>query len=454
MLSQGRAEDLTGVSILVAGAGLAGLAAARDLARAGATVIVVEARPRVGGRVWTVREGFADNQYAEAGGEMIDEAHEAVKSLAEAYRLPLVRVLKSGFAFARPDSQGRVNIVKPAANRGWARMSRELQELIRLYRLAERRWDSPISAAIGRRSVAEWLNERGADDELRETAAGLRGFFLADPEELSLLALVDQYSSDSATGANRMYRIKGGNDRLPEAMAAELGDRVQLGTELMAISQRGRRVRVALRNKRLPSQIDVDYVVSALPAPLLRRVPITPALPTRQHEAIEQLEYGKGTKTLLQFPKRFWVSRLQPRAFGSAQPHGAVWDANEEQRGPSGILSLLAGGSASDQTAHIMAKQGIVGLARTLDWLGYRGEPITASTQVRWESDIWSRGGYAVFDASFDPALRPWLAQPNGRIFFAGEHTSLTWQGYMNGAVESGQRAAAELAATHRLSKE
>jgi monoamine oxidase len=66
-----------------------------------------------------------------------------------------------------------------------------------------------------------------------------------------------------------------------------------------------------------------------------------------------------------------------------------------------------------------------------------------------WEQDPWARGGYAFFDPAFDPSLRAWLARPFGRVFFAGEHTSVKWQGYMNGAVESGRRAAAEVAAVH-----
>jgi monoamine oxidase len=74
---------------------------------------------------------------------------------------------------------------------------------------------------------------------------------------------------------------------------------------------------------------------------------------------------------------------------------------------------------------------------------------LIASRQIVWEQDPWARGGYAFFDPTFDPALRAWLARPFGRVFFAGEHTSVRWQGYMNGAVESGRRAAAEIAAIH-----
>ena len=445
-------NDLTGVSVLIAGAGLAGLCAARDLARWGADVIVVEARDRVGGRVFTARDGFVESQHAEAGGDMIDGQQREIHQLARELDLTLVRILKSGFGYARPGADGSVRIVNRSVARGWARLADAVAALAHPYKLAERRWESPIAIELARRSVAQWLDEIRADEELRATATGLRGFFLADPEELSLLELVDQFGSDVAPTPGKMYRIKGGNDQLTTKLASGLGDRVRCGTELVAVSQRGRGVRATVKNGRHPSQIVVDYLVFALPATLLRRVPITPALPARQHEAIARLKYGRGTKTLLQFGRRFWRAPGRLRAFGSPLPIGAVWDGNEEQRGRAGILALLAGGSASDATADLVVKDGVAGLARSLDWLGSRNVDVAGWRQFRWEADAWARGGYAVFDASFDPSLRGWLAQPNGRLFFAGEHTSIAWQGYMNGAIESGRRAAAELAAAHRLS--
>ena len=98
----------------------------------------------------------------------------------------------------RPDEHGRPRIVRRGVSRGWDRLAKLVSELSEPYRLAERRWESPIVADIGRKSVAEWLNRINADDELRETALGLRGFFLGDPDELSLLALVDQFATDDA----------------------------------------------------------------------------------------------------------------------------------------------------------------------------------------------------------------------------------------------------------------
>jgi monoamine oxidase len=425
--------------------------AARDLAGMGASVTVIEARDRVGGRVWTARDGFTDGQHAELGGDMIDGEHHELRALARELGLAEVRMLSAGFTYARPDKLGRIRLMAGSAAGGWHRLADELQPYIKQYRWAERRWDSPIAAALGRRSVARWLEERNADPDLRMMATGLRGFFLADPDELSLLALVDEFSSDEPPVPGRMLKIEGGNDRLPVLLATQLGDRVHMSTELLAVSQRGGTVRASVRSGRTRDQIQADYLVLALPASLLRRVPITPALPVQQHEAIASLKYGRGTKTLLQFSNRFWRSPARPRAFGSVLPIGAGWEANEEQRGRAGILSLLAGGSASDETAAIVERDGIAGLVRSLDWLGAARAELVGWRQARWESDAWSRGGYAVFDPAFKPPIRRWLAQPCGRLFFAGEHTSTRWPGYMNGAVESGRRAAAEVLATHVL---
>ena len=446
--------SLNGVSVLVAGAGLAGLAAAHDLAARGAVVTVVDARERVGGRVWTIRDGFAERQHAEAGGDLIDEAQHEIRALADQVGLKLARILRGGFGYVRVDGSGKAQMTPRGALRGWDRLADALDDETTPYKRAERRWDSPVTARIARRSVARWLDETRADAELRATATGLRGFFLADPEELSLVALVDQFAESELPSPGAMYRIDGGNDALATALATPLGSRVHLNTEVVAVSQRGKVVRVAIKRRREQTQIACDYAVLAVPATLLRRIPITPALPAQQHEAIASLKYGRATKTLMQFSTRFWRVPGRPRAFGSPLPFGAVWDGNEEQRGRGGILSLLAGGSASEATQAIVAKQGPRGLATALDWLGSQRAELLTSRQIVWEQDPLARGGYAFFDPAFDPSLRAWLPRPAGRLFFAGEHTSVRWQGYMNGAVESGLRAAAEIAAVHEMTED
>jgi monoamine oxidase len=444
-------RDLAGTSVLVAGAGLAGLAAAYHLMSMGADVTVIDARERVGGRVWTIRDGFSNRQHAEAGGDMIDEEQKEIRQLAASLGLKLTRILRGGFGYIRPDADGRPRFVKRSSLRGWDRLSNALDTWITRYKTAEQRWDSPIATDIARRSVANWLDESHADQELRETATGLRGFFLADPEELSLIALVDQFSNSDRPGPSEMYRIVGGNDRLPAVLAEKLGARVRLGSELVAVSVRGQHVHASIKHQRATATMTADYLVMAMPASLLRRVPIVPALPTPQHQAIVSLDYGRATRTLLQFDRRFWRVAGQPRAFGSPLSFGALWEGNEEQAAKPGILSILAGGGASDATQSAVAADGITRFAESFSWLGSGPAQLLASRQIVWESDPFARGGYAFFGSSFDPLLREWLARPAGRLFFAGEHTSVRWQGYMNGAVESGRRAALEVRATAAL---
>ena len=124
----------------------------------GYRVTVVDARSRVGGRAWTVRDGFVDGQHAEAGGDLIDEDQQEIRRLAEELGLQLSRILRGGFGYARPDASGRTRIVARSSARGWDRLWSTLESLIRPYRLAEQRWDSPIAADLARRSVAQWLS--------------------------------------------------------------------------------------------------------------------------------------------------------------------------------------------------------------------------------------------------------------------------------------------------------
>ena len=436
---------LNGTSVLVVGAGLAGLSAAVRLRKDGARVTVVEARDRVGGRVLTIRDGFAKGQHAEAGGDFIDHAQEDIRRLADQYGLPVRTILRQGFSFVRDKGRGKIHGRPMKGERAWKPIVDHAKPLIEAYRRAEQRWESAVVRSIAQRSIAQWLDEVHADGNMRAMVRGLRGFFLADPEDLSLLVLIELLASE-APGAEPAGRIEGGNDRLPKAMAMELGEALHLNTTARAVHDDQTSVRVTVeRAGGDRRQINADYVILAVPVTTLRAIEITPDLPLEQAKAFERLRYGRVTKSLLQFDRRFWKRKSRSPAYGTDAPTGAIWDANEEQRGPAGILTLMAGGQASEDTQKILAQEGVQGLVHALDWLKPDEAALLHSHHITWEHDSWAQGGYACFDPSFDPVWRPWLARPHGRLLFAGEHTSIKWQGYMNGAVESGLRAAAEV---------
>jgi monoamine oxidase len=429
------------VRVLVAGAGLAGLTAARHLQRAGADVIVIEARGRVGGRVHTLRDGFAQGQHVEAGADLIEDSQRDLLKLAAELELDTVRILRRGWGFY---GGGPKPVIRGSAPDTFERAASLLQPEIDAYKAAGSRWDSAVAASIGSQSVAAWLTRRKVNRDLAAGVRGLRGFFLADPEHLSLLALVDQFAAGETPGDARMYRLRDGADALPAALARGLRRPVLLNAALKRVAQTPRGIRASIDDGRM-REISADYGVIALPASTLRQVRFNPALPDPQRRAIAALEYGTATRVVLQFERRFWRSVTGPSAYGTDQPIGAVWDGNEQQSRSPGILTLLAGGNASGELRAIVDREGWAGVIRRLTWLG-RPSKLLAAQSYSWEHDPWARGGYAVFDPRFDPALRPWLARPAGRVAFAGEHTSVQSQGFMNGAVESGRRAALEIA--------
>src|SRR5688500_10317550 len=211
---------MRGVRIVIGGAGLAGLSAARLLEADGAHVTVAEARDRVGGRVHTLRSPFAHGQHAEAGADLIESEQEDVLALAKELRLEPVQILRRGWGFYGTGGGGRMRVSSAPGvfEKAPRRLTREIDD----YKAAHERWDSPVAQAIGRVSVAEWMDRIDADRRFRAAMRGLRGFFLADPEDLSLLALVDQFASGGTPGEGHMFRLKGGNDRLPHAMAKQL----------------------------------------------------------------------------------------------------------------------------------------------------------------------------------------------------------------------------------------
>jgi monoamine oxidase len=430
--------------VVIAGGGLAGLAAARVLTKRRVRVTVVEARDRVGGRVWTIRDGFAARQHAEGGADLIESSQAAVCRLAHELQLPLVKILKGGFGFYGTGADGKRAFAKDVGH--LRSLFEPFQEPLEQYKLIENRWDGPIARAFARESVAAYLTRVRAGRTAIERARGLRGLFLADPEDLSLIALLDFLSSNGFGGDDDMLRVKGGNDLLATRMAEALPSPVRLPTVLQRVRQTGSGI-VATVDDGSRHEIAADALIVAMPASTVRDVVFEPAVPDAQWGAITTLKYGGATRVLMQFASRFWVRRGRPRAFGSDLPTGAVWDGNEQQGDRPGILSFLAGGRASDDVVSILNREDTNGIVDRIRWLG-RPSRVLASQVIRWNDDPWVKGGYAFFDPEFDPRGRDLVALPAGRVHFAGEHTSVRWQGYMNGAIESGERAAAEILLT------
>ena len=420
---------------LIAGAGLAGLCAARELAGAGWAVTIVEARDRAGGRVRTAR--FANGEHGELGGEFVDAGHRELRALARDCGVELVRVLRGGFTHRFLGNDRRYHVSREGP---WDELAEVLAPLVRRYQAAGRDPESDAVREMAAISLREWLTRHEATPELHSMANLIRGFFLADPDDLSVLPVVEQLAGAGSPAQTAMSHIVGGTDRLVDALVAGSPARLLLQHRLRAIAHATDRVVAHVTDGRgLAQEIEADAMVIALPASVLSTLEIRPALHDDQRRAIGALRYGCATKVLVQSRRDLFGGR-KARAFATDTPLGAFWDGS----GRGTVLTFLGGGRAS-RTLRTLADEGASHLVNDLCWLGMAGAPVTEVQAVSWEDDPFAGGGYAYFDPGFDPAWRPLLARRAGRLVFAGEHTSRAWQGYMNGAVESGLRAAREL---------
>jgi monoamine oxidase len=440
--------------VVVVGAGLAGLTAAVDLHDAGWDVTVLEARDRVGGRVFTLHEPFSDHQYAEAGGESIDDNHTAIQALARRYDLPLAhRPADKLVRAAVFDKGARSSLGALLEQNGSATTIGYLgfdQALIDV--AGDMDPEHPERAAhaveLDSRSLEDFL----ADQHLTDAAAFLvrtnyRGNYNAELSGVSLLfaaqqAVVDQNLPES--GVETM-RIAGGNQRLPQALAKALGQRVVLGAAVTRISQQSWGVRVSAGAR----SYGAAHLVLAVPPPPLRRITFDPALPAAVSDMVTHLRLGSALKVSRQYSSRFWIPEGLSGFTVTDLPFAVGWEATDSQpvtaSGP-GILTQFVTGDAAVAGAKLRDRKRIASFGAQLDRVYPEG--LASSTPRRstmaWADEPFTGGGYAVFAPGQFAPFWPVLRAPHGRIWFAGEHTE-TLAGYMESAVRSGHRVAGSI---------
>jgi monoamine oxidase len=437
--------------VVVVGGGLAGLTAAVTLARRGVDVALLEARERVGGRVLTLRAPFADGLFAEAGPEFISAGHDALRGWLAGYGLA-VRPRRAGPRLLCLD--GRVG-------RGWSPAVFGGRAPADLRRLAEataevrehvptpyEAWRAPDAAALDGRSFGAWLDALALGPLVRTYMHVWPTLdYGVEPEGLSLLTYARDERLLEPFAAGESGHAPGGLDHLTGAMAVEMGARVYLRTAATTLAQTADAVRVGYARDGMGGEVEARYAVVAVPGTVLRTLAVTPPWPPARQRAVAGLRYGHVLKVHLQFRRRFWHDRGRSRGAMTDQPLQSVWDSTWHQPGPRGILTIYTAGRYAVALAALPEAER---LERCLDYLarlypGCKAE-FERGTAMDWDADPASRGAYSHFAPGELTAFAPWLARPEGRLHFAGEHTD-PWQATMNGAVASGQRAAAEVLA-------
>jgi monoamine oxidase len=450
--------------VVVVGAGLAGLTAAYRLRQAGITAGVYEASDRVGGRCWTRRGAFADGQVAERGGELIDQGHTAVRQLAKELGLTLDNLLAAEVSGTEPlywfdDAPYTYAQATDDIKTIWQQLHADVsaagyptlfdsytQRGYELDHLSVTDWISANvpggrASRLGQLLDVAYTIEYGGESSVQSCL-----------NMLYLLAYSGQGQLRIFGPSNEKYHVKGGNDQISDRLAAALPGQVQLGTRLAALRNNGDgtwRVTVAKGSK--TSSVTADRVVLALPFSLLREVDLSQAgFPSRKLTAIRELPMGTNSKLHLQFTDRVWTAQGNNGDTFADTGYQNTWEVSRAQPGRSGILvdytggvigNSFVGGSASGYAKTFLGQiePVIPGISKA--WNG-------RATLDYWAGNPWTKGSYSYWKVGQYTAFSGVEGRAVGSCHFAGEHTSQDFQGYLNGAVETGQRAADEVLAS------
>jgi monoamine oxidase len=446
--------------VVIVGAGLAGLSCAYRLHRHGIASTVYDANPdRIGGRCWSSRD-WANGQTAEHGGEFIDSRHARMRALVHEFGLELTDL----YAIPNPGSP-RLWLNGRLRRRSSMRAERHLFQA-RLERDARR--VGPYSAAHHTRaavtfdqlSVKDWLDRNvpggSAGAWGQYVWAEMASEFGLDAPNLSALNLFFEYV-ENTPGADERYHVKGGNDQVVHGMADALPDgTIHHGAPLEAVFERGDGY--GLRFGGVAEEVIADQLVLAIPFTTLRRVDLDRAgLSARKRRCIDELGMGTNAKVLMQFDRR-------PRDYGdwsgymySDDPFLLTWESTLGEPGPTSIVTTYfggrsgAGGLAADEAhAPTVAREVRRNLLSLGEREGTRLDGLAAGFNGRawtdhWVADPWARGSYAAFLPGQYTKYYGYAGKREGAVHFAGEHTATANQGYLEGAVESGERCAGEI---------
>jgi monoamine oxidase len=454
-----RAGDAPRIAIV--GAGLAGLTCAYRLQQRGIACSLYEAHgARVGGRCWTAR-GFAAGQSAEHGGEFIDSAHHRIRALAAELDLTLDDLAAA--ERRRPGLHPRLFL--DGEVRRFADVYRD-RHLLTARATADRRrigdfrWDrhSRAARALDEMSAAEWLDAALPHRSHRLLRLAVEQFMAEeyglDVGRLSAISMLVAYGP-SGVESDERFHVHGGNDHLAWGMAERLPPgTLRLDRPLTALRRRGSSY--ALSFDGTATEEPADVVVLCLPFTALRRVDLDRAgLGSRKRRCIEELGMGTNAKLLLQFRRHLSHSDRWNGEFYDDQID--TWCSSTDERGRPGLLTVYSGGSygavqrgptphGPAPHARVRAALGRIGAAVPRIAAGWNGE----AWLDHWASDPWTHGSYAAFEPGQYTRYWGFVGRPEGRLLFGGEHTCLSAQGYLEGAVRSGERCAREAAAINR----
>jgi monoamine oxidase len=437
--------------VVIVGGGLAGLTAAYELIQAGHDVTVLEAQGRPGGRVRTLRDPLADGLYAELGAARIPDNHEWTLKYVKQFGLPLTPFYPTtgrSATFLRnirveADPAGEPDLRKFRLNLTPEELTLGVDGLIgkglgpSLGLVADRSiWPPEMLARADQMTLKDFLIAQGLSADAFE-ALGFQPF--VHTSALEAITLI----SSGHTG-KQIFKIAGGNDQLPKAFAARVADKILYGAPVQQIEQEKTGVAAIYSQNGVTNRIAADRLICTIPFPVLRRVQITPPLSPAKARVVREMAYGSLSRITFQVKERYWMGEGLS-GFATTDTPGEIWSSAHDRPGARGLLQLYLQGSSSELASKMSEAERVRYAIEQVERVfpGLRKHVEYATSQC-WDNDQWAGGATRLMNVGQVLPFHAEARRPEGLIHFAGEHTS-TWFAWMNGAIESGSRAAHEV---------
>jgi monoamine oxidase len=442
--------------IAIIGGGIAGLHAAYVLKNAGFPATVYEAANRVGGRMFTARNLMGQGLTTELGGEFIDSIHTDMLNLAKTFglglidtKLPNTSPLKSQAYFFNGKHYSEQEVID-AFTPYVTKIKADQQGMSALITADSH---SEFDKMLDNMSMAQYFDRIGLNGWLRDLLDVAYVTEFGQPIQqqtaLNFLWMISPKITDGSFEifgySDERYKIKGGNDQIINKLAAELKNQIETSHELTTISQnndgsQSLSFKMATGNK----TVTADFVLLTLPFTLLRNVAVSPAWPEWKRKAIFDIGYGNNSKLMIGFKNRYWNKLGYAGYYFTESMLQSGWDNSELQTPTEGGLTIYSGGeqalNVGSGTIAGQVSQHLPLLERM-----YPGANANLNGKMErfiWPTYKWTKCSYTCFKPGQYTTIAGNEIKPVNNIFFAGEHCSYDYQGYMNGGAETGRRAA------------
>lgn len=439
--------------VCVVGAGFAGLTAARELSRQGKSVVVLEARDRVGGRIWTET---VDGVRIDRGGAWFSPLHETGLAMAGELGVGTYKTYCDGHHLLIGDGRtrrykGLIPTISPAALVTIALAQSRVNRMSKKVPV-EQPWLAGKAGDWDQQTIGSWFAGTRISSAIGRALfeMALRGLMATDLEDVSLLHLL--FLAHAHGGIDKLFAIEGGAQEnllvggmgeIAFRTASELGEQVRLNAPVRRIAQEGSRATVEADG----CNVSAQHVIVATPPALTQEIDFDPVLPDDRASLYKVSVAGQETKTLVVYDEPFW--RTDGLSGQSAEPGSAsevTLDASPVDLSAGVLASFTFGPVAAslDRTPEGERRQAV--LAALVARFGPRAATPSAYVETSWWNEPWSRGcSFAHLPPGALTQHGHLIRTPMGRVHWAGTETATVSHGAVDGAIRSGQRAAREV---------